>query len=142
MSREEFEYSANEMRSFIQPEFCFIAEVNGEPAGFSLTLPNINEVLKKINGSLFPFGWARFLWGKSNIKLYRVVALGVKKRYRRLGIDAWLYYEIYQKFLEKKIKWCDMSWVLEDNKDILTTIERIGGAIYKRHRIYERPILP
>ena len=140
MSREEFKYSANEMKSFIQPEFCFIAEVNGEPAGFSLTLPNINEVLKKMNGSIFPFGWARFLWGKSNIKLYRVVALGVKKKYRGLGIDAELYYEIYQNFLEKEIKWCDMSWVLEDNKEILKSLKRIGGTIYKRHRIYERNI--
>jgi len=140
MSREEFKYFANEMRSFIRPEFCLIAEVKGEPAGFSLALPNINEVLKKINGSLFPFGWAKFLWNKSDIKLYRVVALGVKKKYRRLGIDAVLYYEIYQRFLEKNIEWCDMSWVLEDNKDMLVAIKRIGGTIYKRHRIYERNI--
>ena len=141
MSRAEFEYSANEMRSFIQPEFCLIAEVKGEPAGFSITLPNINAVLKKMNGNLFPFGWARFLWSKGNIKLHRVVALGVKKKYRRIGIDAEFYYKIYQTFLEKKIKWCDISWVLEDNKDMLTPIERIGATIYKRHRIYERNIL-
>jgi len=141
MSIEEFQYSANEMKSFIQPELCFIAEVQGKPVGFSIALPDINEVLKKMNGRLFPFGWARFLWNKSNIKLYRVVALGVKKQYRRLGIDAGLYYETYKTFLEKKIKWCDMSWMLEENKDILNPMERIGGTIYKRHRIYERNIL-
>ena len=141
MSREEFEYSANEARAFIQPELCFIAEVKGKPAGFSFTLPNINEVLKKMNGRIFPFGWARFLWSKRNIKLYRVVALGIEKKYRHLGIDAVLYHEIYQTFMEKKIKWCDMSWVLEDNKAMLAPIERIGGTIYKRHRIYERNIL-
>lgn len=141
MSWEEFEFSFNEVKSFIQPGFFFIAEVKGEPAGFSLTLPDINIVLKKMNGRLFPFGWAKFLWGKNNIKLYRVVALGVKKKYRRLGIDAGFYYETYKKFLEKKIKWCDLSWVLEDNKDILAPIERLGGKIYKRHRIYERDIL-
>ena len=62
----------------------------------------------------------------------------VKKKYRRLGIDAVFYYETYKKFLEKKIKWCDMSWVLEDNKDMLAPLERIGGKIYKRHRVYER----
>ena len=71
-----------------------------------------------------------FLWEKNNIKLYRVVALGVKPKYRRLGIDASFYYQIYKKFLEKKIKWCDMSWMLEDNRDILAPIERIGGTIY------------
>ena len=69
------------------------------------------------------------------------MALGVKNEYRRLGIDAGFYYEIYKKLLDKKIKWCDISWVLEDNKDMLTPIKRIGGTIYKRHRIYERNIL-
>ena len=142
MSREEFKYAANQMRSFIQPEFCFISEVKGEPVGFSIALPDINMVLKKMNGRLFPLGWIRFLWNKKNIKLYRVVALGVKKKYRRLGIDAALYYETYKNFVEKKIKWCDMSWVLEDNKDILVPITRLGGTIYKRHRIYERNFLP
>ena len=141
MSKEEFEYSVNEMRSFFQPEYCFIAEVNGEPVGFSLTLPDINVVLKKMNGRIFPFGWAKFFWNKNNIKLYRVVALGVKKQYRRSGIDVAFYYETYKKFVEKKIKWCDMSWVLEDNKGILSPISRLGGAIYKRHRIYERDLI-
>ena len=140
MSKEEFLYSANEMRSFIQPEYCFIAEVNGEPVGFSLTLPDINAVLKKMNGRIFPFGWAKFFWNKNKIKLFRVVALGVKQKYRRLGIDVALYYETYKKFVEKKIKWCDMSWVLEDNKGMLGPIHRLGGTIYKRHRIYERNI--
>jgi len=141
MSKEEFLYSANEMRIFFQSEHCFIAEVNGEPAGFSLTLPDINVILKKMNGRTFPFGWARFFWNKNKIKLYRVLALGVKKQYRHLGVDVGLYYETYKKFVEKKIKWCDMSWVLEDNKDILSPLSRLGGVIYKRHRIYERDVI-
>jgi hypothetical protein len=141
MSKEEFIYSANEMKYFIRPEYCFIAEISGEPVGFSLTLPDINPVLKKMNGRVFPFGWASFFWGKSNIKLFRVIALGVMTTYRRLGIDAALYHATYNKFIEKKIKWCDMSWVLEDNKGMLEPIYRLGGTIYKRHRIYERNIL-
>jgi hypothetical protein len=141
MSKKEFKYSANEMRAFFHPEYCFIAEVNGETVGFSLTMPDINPILKKMNGRVFPFGWANFLWNKNKLELYRVVALGVNEKYRRLGIDAALYYETYKKFLEKKIKWCDMSWVLEDNQNMLSPIYRLGGAIYKRHRIYERNIL-
>jgi len=141
MSKEEFVYSANELRNFIQPGYCFIAEIDGEPVGFSLTLPDINAVLKKMNGRIFPFGWAKFFWNKNKIQLFRVVALGVKQKYRRLGIDAALYYETLKMFVEKKNKWCDMSWVLENNKGMLDSIYRLGGTIYKRHRIYERNIL-
>ena len=141
MSKEEFGFSADQIRSFLHPEYCFIAEVKGEPVGFSLTLPDINPILKKMNGRVFPFGWASYFWNRSKIKLFRVVALGVMTTYRRLGIDAALYYETYKQFLEAKIKWCDMSWVLEDNKGMLVPIRRLGGTIYKRHRIYERNIL-
>jgi len=49
MSKKEFKYVASEMKSFIQPEYCFISEVNGDPAGFSITLPDINRILKKMN---------------------------------------------------------------------------------------------
>ncbi len=142
MTQKEFEFSAKEIKSFIHPEFCLIAEVKGEPAGFSLALPDANQVLKEMDGSLYPFGWARFLWKKNKIDAYRVLTLGVKKKYRRLGIDAWFYYKIYKLFLEKKIKWCEISWFLEDNKNILEPMYRIGGTIYKRHRIYERLITP
>ena len=140
MTQKEFEFSAREMKSFVQPEFCLIAEVKGEPAGFSLVLPDVNQVLKELDGRLFPFGWARFLWQKNKIDAYRVPMLGVKKKFRRLGIDAWFYYEIYKMFLEKKIEWCELSWLLEDNKSIIDPMHRIGGKIYKRHRIYERSI--
>jgi len=142
MTRKEFEFSIQEVKPIIQPEFCLIAEVKGEPAGFSMAFPDINQVLIEMNGSLFPFGWARFLWKKNKINAYRVPILGVKKKYRRLGIDAWFYYETYRMFLDKKIKWCEMSWLLEDNKSITDPMSRIGGTIYKRHRIYDRIITP
>jgi len=138
MSRREFDFSINEVKLFIQPECLLIAEVEDEPAGFSLTLPNINQVLRKINGRLFPFGWASLLWNKHKINTYRVVALGVKRKFRPLGIDAYFYYEIYRQMLTRKIPWVDVSWVLEDNDAILAPIHRIGGTVYKRHRIYER----
>ena len=142
MNFKEFKFAAEEMKSFINPEVCLIAEVKGEPAGFSLALPDVNQVLKDLNGHLFPFGWAKFLWKKNAIDSYRVLTLGIKKKFRRLGIDAYMYFDMYRKFLDKKIKYCEMSWVLEDNTDMLTPIFKIGGAVYKRHRIYERTFSP
>ncbi|MBT3923382.1 MAG: hypothetical protein HOF21_12490 [Nitrospina sp.] len=142
MTQKEFEFSAREMKSIVQPEYCLIAEVEGDPAGFSLALPDVNQVLRELDGRLFPFGWAKFLWKKNKIDAYRVPTLGVKKKYRRLGIDAWFYYETYRLFLEKKIKYLEMSWLLEDNKSIIEPMHRIGGEIYKRHRIYDRSFTP
>ena len=138
MTYKEFAYVAREMKSFVNPELFLIAEVKGEPVGFSLALPDVNQILIKLDGRLFPFGWAKFLWNKNKIDSYRVLTLGVKKKFRGLGIDAYMYCEMYKKFIENGIKWCEMSWMLEDNADIMEPIFKIGGTIYKRHRIYER----
>ena len=139
MTREEFIFASNEMRLIADPAFCLIAEVNGEPVGFSLTLPDINQVLKNMNGRLFPFGWFKFFMGKKKINSYRVLTLGVKKKFQRLGIDVHFYYETYKRCVEKKVPLCEMSWILEDNQAMLVPLHRMDAVIYRRHRIYERP---
>jgi len=138
MTCGEFSFAADEMKHFIQPEFCFIAEIKGEPVGFSLTLPDLNQVLKTLDGKLFPFGWARFLMNRRKINSCRVLTLGVKKKFQRLGIDVSLYHKTYQRCLDQKVALCEMSWILEDNQAILAPLHRMGADIYKRHRIYER----
>ncbi len=142
MTFKEFAFAAGQIKQFVNPEFCLIAEVKGEGVGFSLALPDINQVLIELNGNLFPFGWAKFLWKKNKINSYRVITLGVNKDFRRLGIDAYMYFELMKKFIQKKIKWIEMSWMLEDNLDIINPMFKIGGTIYKRHRIYERTFSP
>lgn len=138
LTREEFLFIAVELKHIIQPGFCLIAEVKGEPAGFSLTVPDINQILKTMDGKLFPFGMIKIYLNKSKIDGYRVLTLGVKKNFQHMGIDAQFYFETYKNCLEKKIPWCDISWVLEDNKPMLTPVTRLGAIPYKRHRIYER----
>jgi len=140
MGKKEFVFSARELKTVIDPRLCFIAEVNGEPAGFSLSLPDVNQPLKSLKGKLFPFGWLKFILGKRKINRHRVITLGVKKQFQRLGIDAFFYYAIYKQLMEINIFQVDMSWVLEDNRAIIGPIEKIGGIPYKRHRLYERTI--
>ena len=141
MNRKEFVFAASEMKRIVNPELCFVAEVNGEAAGFSLTLPDVNQPLRKLNGQLFPFGWLKFIQGKKNIDRYRVITLGVKKKFQRLGIDACFYHATYQKLLDLNIPMADLSWVLEENQAIIGPIKKIGGTPYKRHRIYEHNLI-
>lgn len=140
MNHKEFVFTAREMKAIVDPRVCFIAEVNGEPVGFSLALPDVNQALKSMKGKLFPFGWLKFILNKKRIDRYRVITLGVKKQYRRLGIEAFFNHATYKQLMEINIYKVDMSWVLEDNQDIIGPIEKIGGVPYKRHRIYERSL--
>ena len=62
------------------------ADIGGELAGFGLALPDLNVALKKMNGSLFPFGWAKALWYSRKIDTARVLTLGVLEKFRRSGV--------------------------------------------------------
>ncbi len=138
MNHQEFAFTARQMKAVVDPRLCFIAEVQGKSAGFSLTLPDVNQALKPMQGKLFPFGWLKFILGKRRINRHRIITLGVKKQYQRLGIDAVFYYKIYRQLLEMKKPFVETSWVLEDNQAMIGPIERIGAVLYKRHRLYER----
>jgi hypothetical protein len=140
LSRKEFIFLANDLKHIIQPGICMMAEVKGEPVAFSLAVPNINETLKKLNGRLFPTGFIKFILNKNKAKIYRVMTLGVKKEYMNRGIDTVLYAELYKSFIKNNVKYCDISWVLEDNKAMLKPMLRLGATTYKKHRIYERAI--
>jgi len=117
------------------PELNFFALVDNKPIGMSITLPNFNEVLIKLNGRLLTPGLFRFLTHK--FESCRVFALGVKEEYRRFGVGAIFYVETLNAARRVGMKWGEMSWILETNQPMRRAIEKMGGYVYKTYRIYE-----
>lgn len=141
MSRDEFMKMAKDMRPLLLPQFAFVAEIRGAPAGFMLTLPDVNVLFKKIgNGRLFPFGVFHILLGKSRLRTLRVMALGIREEFRTRGILPLLVYEAGLRAAELGATGAELSWVLEDNQAIRQPIEALGGYVYRRWRIFERAI--
>ena len=137
----EVEFQAKNLKQVLDEEWTFMAEKDGEVVGAALTLPDINQVMAKLNGRLLPFGWAKFLLGKRKIDRLRVFALGVKHDYRHTGVAAGLYLEhIKMAALPDKIHWGEMGWILETNKPMNRAMEGMGGKIVKKYRLYERPL--
>ena len=87
----EVEFQAKNLKQVLDEDWAFMAEKDGEVVGAAITLPDINQVLAKLNGRLLPFGWLQFLLGKRKIDQLRVFALGVKHAYRHTGVAAGLY---------------------------------------------------
>jgi hypothetical protein len=78
----EIAYAGRKLKSIVFDDLIrVVAEFEGEPVAFMITLPNLNEVLKSLNGSLFPFGWAKLLWWlrAHKVKTARVPLMGVVK---------------------------------------------------------------
>lgn len=143
MSREEFRHMARDMRQIVDPDLVFIAEVDGRPVGFSLTLPNINQALRFTNGRLFPTGLIKLLWHtkiKNKIDSIRILTLGIIPEYQKRGIDTLFYLETFNVGTGKGYKWGEMSWILEDNVMMSRAAEYMGGKPYKRYRMYEMQV--
>jgi GNAT superfamily N-acetyltransferase len=140
MTRGEFKYAAKGLKPIVDPAIALIAEKEGEPVGFSLSLPDYNKLLRTMKGRLLPFGFLHLLLGKRSINRVRVILLGIIPQYRNRGIDALLYYETFKRGLEKGYTSCEISWVLEDNVMMDRAARRMGAVPYKRYRIYEKKL--
>lgn len=140
MTDEEIEHMAKKLKPLIVPELSLMAECNGEAVGFMMMLPDFNYVLKKLNGRLLPLGILKAIYYSRKIKNLRLLLLGIKKGYRKQGIDAFLLIEGLKAIHKKGFQKVEFSWVLEDNYPIQRIIEMVEGRLYKKYRIYEKEI--
>jgi len=139
-SEEEFESTAQRLKPLAIPELVPLVFVDGDPAGFIVTVPNYNEVLAKMGGRLGPVSLGKFLTGRRKIKSCRVMLFGVCPEYRKRGLDAILIASNNRAALELGYTEAEFSWVLEDNDMTKGAAEMLGGWPYKRYRIYEMDI--
>lgn len=143
MTDDEFDHLAKNLKMIVDPHMVFIAEVDGEPVGFSLALPDLNLVLKRLNGKLFPFGLLRLLWHtkvRKTIDGVRILTMGVIPAYQKRGIDNIFYIRTIRDGIKRGYKWAEMSWVLEDNILMNRVLKILGAKLYKKYRIYEMRI--
>jgi hypothetical protein len=140
MTDEEIESMAKRLKPLIVPDLLIMAEVNGEPAGFFMAVPDYNQVLKRINGRLGLANTMKFLWYSRKISDIRVLTLGVKGEYRKKGIEGLLYLESFKAAMRRGYQRAEMSWVLDDNVLMQRGCELMGGKLYKKYRLYEKKI--
>ncbi len=141
MTDAESLHLAKNLRRWADPELLLIAEADGRPVGFCLTLPDFNEAMRPLNGRLFPLGWLRFARNLKHIKTGRVLTCGVVDKYRRRGVTDLMILRTLE--YGKHVRGFDnaeLGWTLEDNALINRTIETVGGKRYKTYRIYERGV--
>ncbi|GAA4805590.1 GNAT family N-acetyltransferase [Olivibacter ginsenosidimutans] len=141
MTDDEFNYMAKDLALLLDPKYAIIAEQGDKMVGFALGIPDINQILIKIKrGRLFPTGIFKLLFGLKNVTGVRVLLLGVIDGYRKLGIEACLYGRLIKNAEGTKLEYAECSWMLEDNYLMNHAIEQINGELYKRYRLFEKPI--
>jgi GNAT superfamily N-acetyltransferase len=140
-TKEDLDAYAQELHLvFDRPWFMIAEDEHGKTVGMAITVPDINQVLKRMNGRLLPFGWWHYLRRRRIIDRCRVGFLGVKPAYQHTGVAAGLYAEHFDMAEATPIKGGEMGWILETNKAMNRAMEAMGGEIVKKYRVYERPL--
>jgi hypothetical protein len=143
MTPEEFQHTADDFRKLVEPELVLLAFIDDEPAGFSLTMPDYNQVFKKMNGRLFPFGLLKFVYYTKFKKIItgaRIITMGIMHKYQKIGLDMVLSYDTFIRGPQIGYHWGEMSWILERNVLMNRAAETLGGKKYKTYRIFEKAI--
>jgi hypothetical protein len=138
---EEIEHMVAKLKQVADLRIVLLAEdAGGRPVGFALGLPNLNEVIKKMNGRLTPLGIIKYLYYRKKIKGTRTLVFGVVKEYQHTGVSYLLYDEYEKRTFGSGYQWGETSWQLEDNDLVNRFCLSVGTRLYKKYRIYEKRI--
>ena len=140
VTKAEAEAVARDLKQIIQPKGVLFAEdQQGRAIGFAITLPDVNKLLKGMNGKLFPLGWLKLLVGLPKLKSYRLFALGVVPEYHGKGIDSLLYRALCES-LYTPDTWLEINYVLEDNAPMNNAIIKLNAKPLRRYRIFQKDL--
>jgi GNAT superfamily N-acetyltransferase len=136
----EIRQLAADLKPVLDPGMVLFVEMRGRPVACSVALPDVNQVLKRMHGRLFPFGILHFLRRRQIIDQTRLLLLGVLPEARRIGLYPLLMAESYRRAAARGYRQGEMSWTLEDNHAVNAGIEAIGGRRSKTYRLYEKAL--
>lgn len=137
LTKNEFFAMASDLKKMIPKDLILLAEHKKELVGFFVSIPDYNQVFKKMkNGKFLPWGVFKFFWYKSKISKARILILGVDSSYRNQGIDLILYKRITQNLVARGITKAEACYVMANNGNMNSILRKMNGIDSKKYRIY------
>ncbi len=143
----EIAYAGKTMKPLVYEDLIRVAEVDGEPVAFMMTLPDMNEQLMHFGGSLLPFNWAKMLWWlrKPKVRRMRVPLMGVVKKLQGTRMASQLAMMLIEYIRRDAVARYgathgDFGWVLASNGPMISVGEAVGGKVDRIYRIYEKTL--
>jgi GNAT superfamily N-acetyltransferase len=140
LSKADLDAEALNLQLVFTPNWFMVAEKDGETIAVAITVMDLNQVLRKMKGRLFPTGWWHYLNRLRIADQVRVGFLGVKPEHQHTGVAAALYVEHFDTADRTRFKHGEAGWILESNEAMNRGLEAMGGRIVKRYRVYERTL--
>jgi hypothetical protein len=143
---EEVLHLGKELKPLIDPRYFWFAELDGEPVGFIIGLPDLNEAIRDLDGRLLPFGLFKLIWRLKvkGVHGARVPLMGIKRKLQSTAIGAaiplYLIGKLREAGLARGFRWIELSWILEENTAMRHICEALCGPPYKTYRIYGKEL--
>lgn len=143
----EIAYAGKKFKPIVREDLIMVAEYEGEPVAFMMTLPDLNEVLKPMGGSLFPLGWAKLLaWlRRPKVRTMRVPLMGVVKQYQSSRLASQLAFMMIEYIRRAALANYgatrgEIGWILDDNQGMNAIAEAIDSHVNKEYTIYDKTL--
>jgi GNAT superfamily N-acetyltransferase len=133
-SLAEIRSEVRTLAQFMDPDLVYIARSGEEPIGFVVALPDYNQVIKKLNGRLLPFGWVKYLWYKQRISGVRVFIQFVVPKFRNKAVNSAIYHRLMLEARKKGYVYGEGSAIAEMNLESIRSVEGVGGKLYRADR--------
>jgi hypothetical protein len=144
---KEIKYTGKKLKPLVHNDLIMVAEYEGEPVAFMMTWPDMNEVLKPMNGKLFPFNFIKLLtWlNKPKPRTMRVPLMGVRKKLQSSRLASQLAFMMIEYIRRVSVERygatrSEIGWILEDNQGMRAIADAIDSNVNKRYNIYEKPL--
>jgi hypothetical protein len=143
----EIAYVGKKLKPIVFEKLIRIAEYEGVPVGFMMTLPDINELTRDLNGNLFPFGWAKLLWRlrKPKVKRMRVPLMGIRKSLQGHRVASLMAFQMIEYIRRDAIAEFgategEIGWILDDNGPMRSIADAIDSHVTRTYRVYEKAL--
>jgi hypothetical protein len=147
ITANEIAYTGKKLKPLVHNDLIMVADYDGEPVGFMMTWPDMNEVLKPMGGKLFPFGFAKLLlWlRKPRPRTVRVPLMGVRKKLQASRLASQLAFMMIDAIRDNSVQHygasrSEIGWILEDNQGMVAIADAIGAKTNKQYNIYEKAL--
>jgi GNAT superfamily N-acetyltransferase len=140
LDEEEIRKVAADYIPILDPRFVKVVTLDGELVGFAIGVPDMTEGIRKARGRLFPFGIFKILSARKHSKRLDMLLGAIKEEHRGKGLDVLMANALYESARKAGMTHSDSHHELETNTRMRAEMERIGGRIYKRHRIYYKEL--
>ena len=143
----EIAYAGKKFKPIVHEDLIMVAEYDGEPVAFMMTLPDLNEAIKPMNGSLFPFNWAKLLlWlRKPRVRTMRVPLMGVRKKLQSSRLASQLAFMMIEYIRRNAAAGYgatrgEIGWILDDNQGMVAIADAIDSHVNREYRIYDKAL--